>query len=388
MSNLELTADVFSRLSWFRKDRVSESRVMVVGCGALGNEVLKNLSLFGFKHIVVVDFDRVEPSNLTRSVLFTADDARQQRKKTEAVAERIKAMNADVEIETVYGDIAYDVGLGLVRSMDVVIGCVDNRWARYCINRLCMRAGRPWVDGGIDGLEGTARVFRPGENCYACNLGPEGLNQLARRMSCAGIIRRNEEAGRAATTPIVASVIGAVEVQETLKLIHQEQLEAGELTSLCGRMFCYEGQHLTTKTVNFKAYDADCAVHECWEPVVSSTLTTKHTVAEVLQDLRQLTGDSAPRITLNDCFVDWVESRIDGQQIQVMKPGRAVADYIEQHTHLRGALQSALYQHEYRVIDDAFPYQELTLDQVGIPAWDILQISTERGDVYIELSKT
>jgi len=150
MSNLELTADVFSRLSWFRKDRVSESRVMVVGCGALGNEVLKNLTLFGFKHIVVVDFDRVEPSNLTRSVLFTADDARQQRKKTEAVAERIKAMNADVEIETVYGDIAYDVGLGLVRSMDVVIGCVDNRWARYCINRLCMRAGRPWVDGGIE----------------------------------------------------------------------------------------------------------------------------------------------------------------------------------------------------------------------------------------------
>jgi adenylyltransferase/sulfurtransferase len=71
-----------------------------------------------------------------------------------------------------------------------------------------------------------------------------------------------------------------------------------------------------------------------------------------------------------------------------MKPGRAVADYIEQHTHLRGALQSALYQHEYRVIDDDFPYQELTLDQVGIPAWDILQISTERGDVYIELSKT
>jgi adenylyltransferase/sulfurtransferase len=207
-------------------------------------------------------------------------------------------------------------------------------------------------------------------------------------MSCAGIIRRNEEAGRAATTPIVASVIGAVEVQEALKLIHQEQLEAGELTSLCGSMFCYEGQHLTTKTVNFKAYDADCAVHECWEPVVSSTLTTKHTVAEVLQDLRQLTGDSAQRITLNDCFVDWVESRIDGQQIQVMKPGRAVADYIEQHTHLRGALQSALYQHEYRVIDDAFPYQELTLDQVGIPAWDILQISTERGDVYIELSKT
>ena len=370
----------------FKQNIVNAARVMVVGCGALGNEVLKNLVQMGVRHMTVVDYDTIEPDNLTRSVLFTIDDAQQGRRKVDVVAERLKAMNSDVQVTTICGDIAYDVGLGLVRDMDVVIGCVDNRWARYCINRLCMRAGKPWVDGGIDRLEGTARVFRPGENCYACNLGPEGLRDLKFRMPCAGIVRRDMEAGKAPTTSIVASVIGAVEVQEALKLLHKEQLATGELTSLCGKMFCYEGQHLTTRLVNFKAYDDDCAVHDCWEPVVKSKITADMTVCEALEQLRQLTSDAQPHIQLTDCFVDWVERRTDGQQIQVMKPGRDVADYLERHTALKGAPQHALLQHEYSVLDDSFPYQELTLTEVGIPAWDVLQVTTTRNKVYVEMN--
>lgn len=63
-------ADIFPLLSWFKLDRLKQANVMVVGCGALGNEVLKNLVLFGIEHIVIVDFDTIEPSNLTRSILF------------------------------------------------------------------------------------------------------------------------------------------------------------------------------------------------------------------------------------------------------------------------------------------------------------------------------
>lgn len=71
----EWGVDVYPLLSWFRRDRVQSAEVMVVGCGALGNEVLKNLALFGFEHIIVVDYDRVELSNLTRSILFSHEDA-------------------------------------------------------------------------------------------------------------------------------------------------------------------------------------------------------------------------------------------------------------------------------------------------------------------------
>ena len=383
MASEQTNNDTFSLLSWMSAEKVAKARIMVVGCGALGNEVLKNLALLGVGHLTLVDFDSVEPRNLSRSILFTEQDAIQKRPKVEAAAERIRGISPQTEVETIIGDIAYDVGLGLVRSMDVVIGCVDNRWARYCINRLCMRAGKAWVDGGIDGLEGTARVFRPGENCYACNLGPEALKDLAWRMPCSGIIRRNEEAGRAATTPITASIIAAVQVQEALKLIHHEQLEAGELTSLCGKMFCYEGQHLTTKTVSFKAYDDDCPVHERWEPIVASDVMTTMTVSESLRRLKELLKSDEVTITLNDAFVDFVEHRATGQQTKVMKPARAVADYIEQHTMLRGCLTGDLLQHEYHEIDDTFPYQQLTLKEVGIPAWDVL--STNLGYVMLEV---
>ena len=146
-----LGADLYPRLSWFKQDRLRAANVMVVGCGALGNEVLKNLALFGVGHLVVVDFDVVEPSNLTRSILFNRADAQAGRPKALVAAERIQEINPEIRVLPLLGDITHDVGLGLLRRMDVVVGCVDNRWARYCLNRLCMRANVPWVDGGIDG---------------------------------------------------------------------------------------------------------------------------------------------------------------------------------------------------------------------------------------------
>jgi len=61
---------VYTLLSWFKKEKVRNARVLVAGAGALGNEVVKNLVLFGIGHIYVADFDEIEVSNLTRSVLF------------------------------------------------------------------------------------------------------------------------------------------------------------------------------------------------------------------------------------------------------------------------------------------------------------------------------
>ena len=369
----------------FEQQRVSAAHVMVVGCGALGNEVLKNLVLLGVGHIVAIDFDKVEIGNLSRSVLFSKSDADAHRMKVDVIAERLKAMNPAVEVKTICGDVAYDVGLGLIQRMDVVIGCVDSRWARYCINRLCMRAGIPWVDGAIEELEGTARVFVPGQNCYACNLGPEGLKDLARRMSCSGIIRRHEEVGSVPTTSIMASIIGAVQVQEAMKLVDKKTFE-NEWTSLCGKMFYYEGQHLTTKLLDFQAYDDDCAVHDRWTPVRQSELTADTTVADALMMICRLLVVQQVLICLeNDCFVDYVEERKNDRRTMVMCPGRAVESFIEKDEMLRGIPNSGLYQHEFREIGDHFPYQELTLAQLGIPTNDVLHVIADDKDYYVEI---
>ena len=372
----------------FDQQRVSAARIMVVGCGALGNEVLKNLVLLGVEHIVVVDFDVVEAGNLSRSILFSKSDSAQHRLKVEVVAERLRTINPAVEIVTVCGDIAYDVGLGLLRRQDVVIGCVDSRWARYCINRLCMRAGIPWVDGGIGELEGTSRVFVPGKNCYACNLGPKGLEELAKRMPCAGVIRRHEEIGEMPTTSIVASVIGAVQVQEALKLIHGDMLAKGEHTSLCGKMFYYDGQHLTTKLVDFQAYDDDCAVHDQWQPIRPSSITSDMTISEVLVTIeKELKVKDACICLENDCFVDYVVDRSTDHRVFVMSPGHLVEKCIDDNLLLAGVPYGSLYQHEFREIDSNFPYMDSTLSQLGIPVWDVLHVVAEGSEYYMEMKE-
>ena len=397
-----------------RQDLVSAAHVMVVGCGALGNEVLKNLVLMGVTHIVAVDFDIVEMGNLTRSVLFTRSDAERKRTKVEVVAERVHDMNPNINIQTICGDIAYDVGLGLIRQMDVVIGCVDSRWARFCINRYCMRAGIPWVDGGIDGLEGTVRVFAPGKNCYACNLGPEGLKDLARRMPCSGIIRRQEQRGSAPTTSIIASIIGAIEVQEALKIMYNEECimhnnneecimhnNKREMTTLCGKMMYYDGEHVTVRIADFQAYDEECPEHETWAPVHQTEVSRDMTVAKALALLKseeffdERSGKAERRVKseelaiclTNDCFVDYVVRRDTDERMAVMVPGRMVADKVALEKALDGQPLSGLYQHEYHRVDASFPYPSLTLAQLGIPQQDIVRVTVDGEDYYLELSE-
>ena len=368
--------------SLFIQERISTANFLVVGCGALGNEVLKNLALRGAGHLTLVDFDRVEQGNLSRSVLFAKEDVGHY--KVDVAARKLREMNPALEVKTICGDVAYDLGLGLVRQADVVFGCVDSRWARYCINRLCMRAGVPWVDGGIENLEGTVRVFVPGRNCYACALGPEGLKDLAHRMPCSGIIRRNEQAGKAPTTSLIASVIGAVQVQEAFKLLHPEL----GFNSLCGKMFYYEGEQLTTRLVDFQAWDPDCPVHECWAPVKPTAVNRNTPVREAMAQWKTELG--SPRVTLHltgDCFVDAVFRKDNDRKMDVFLPGRAVAERVDDDPQWKGLPFSVLYQREYREIDDSFPYPDLTLAQLGIPAQDVISVSTETEDVYLEMAE-
>lgn len=378
--------DIFPKLSWFKSDNLKQANVMVVGCGALGNEVIKNLTLFGVGHLVIVDFDTVETSNLTRSILFRESDAKDRREKSIVAAEKVKEINSSINVLPITGNICHDIGLGLLRRMNVVIGCLDNRWARYCLNRLCMRAGVPWVDGGIDGLEGTARVFSPGKNCYACNLGPEALKDLSYRLSCSSVIRKNEEAKRVPTTPIIASIIGAVEAQEAVKLLHPEELNNGELTSLCGKMFYYDGQHPVARIMDFIGYDDDCPVHDTWTPIRKCDISINWTIDKTLDYLSELFECKEPEIIFTDhCFVDYLITRKDEQKIPVMLPDFAVAEFIERSLTLSHLPFHAFYQHEIKSIDRSFPYKELTLKEAGIPNWDVLHIKAASESHYIEL---
>jgi adenylyltransferase/sulfurtransferase len=384
----EWGADIYPKLSWFKQDKVSSAHIMVVGCGALGNEVLKNLALFGVGNLVLVDFDEVEFSNLTRSILFCSDDATKHRYKVEAAAESIKKINPNINVTTIVGDISYQVGLGLIRKMNAVVGCLDNRWARYSLNRLCMRAGVPWVDGGINALEGVAKVFIPGKNCYACTLEPSALEELKKRTSCAVAIKRNEESGRVPTTPVVASIIGAVEAQEAMKLIHKEELASGELTSLCGKMFCYDGASMTVRLVSHQAWENDCPVHECWSPITKLSLTNNNTVEELFSWIKEEFSTTEVELVLrNQAFVDFIEDRVTGKTYSVMLPEAEVSSFIENDAQLSTIPMGQFYQHAIRNINKDFKYKNLTLSQLGIPKQDVVYLRGNGEEYYIEITK-
>ncbi|MBK6425927.1 MAG: ThiF family adenylyltransferase [Blastocatellia bacterium] len=180
-------------IDWFDIERVRAARILVIGAGAIGNEVLKNLALLGIGHVFIYDKDTIDMSNLSRSVLFRATDAGAL--KAAVAARAIRDLNPNVEALWESGDVTLDLGLGVYRTMDVIIGCLDNREARLHVNRACWKLDRPWVDGGIGQLNGQARAYRPGHGaCYECSMTENDYRRIS--VPCGAIASRYASEGK------------------------------------------------------------------------------------------------------------------------------------------------------------------------------------------------
>jgi adenylyltransferase/sulfurtransferase len=235
----------YSRLDQtiFSRARVRELTALVVGAGALGNEVLKNLALVGVGHLVIADRDSVENTNLTRSVLFCtpqiAGHIAARTPKAVVAAEQLRTLNPDVTVTPIVGEVA-DVGLGFVRAADVVFSCVDNELARLETSWACTRAGRPCVDGGLGNLNpssGAVALYPAGDGpCYACRKGSDRRRELlwsvqGREDPCWLHEREAEAADVVTTTPVMASIVGALQVEVGLRYVADPVPWAGRGTA-------------------------------------------------------------------------------------------------------------------------------------------------------------
>src|ERR1051325_3195093 len=219
---LPLLEGRFARLEaieWWDQALLARSKILVIGAGALGNEVLKNLALLGIGNVVIADMDHVELSNLSRSVLFPQSD--ENKPKAECAAAAARQIFPDIKIKALTGNVLADLGLGYVRWADIVIGALDNREARVFVNSACARVGRPWIDGGIEFFNGIVRGFAPPATaCYECTMSSVDWDLINKRRSCSLLARRALAQRGTPTTPTTASIIGAIQATEQIKYLN------------------------------------------------------------------------------------------------------------------------------------------------------------------------
>jgi molybdopterin-synthase adenylyltransferase len=151
------------------QNRLNESRVTVLGVGALGTHVADSLARAGVGFIRLVDRDVPELSNLQRQVLFDTEDVERGIPKAAAAAARLEAVNPEIEIDHVVTDINPTNIESLIGDIDLVIDGSDNFELRYLLNDAAVKLDRPWIYGGVISTHGMTMSIRPGITpCLRC----------------------------------------------------------------------------------------------------------------------------------------------------------------------------------------------------------------------------
>jgi len=221
--------------------RIKAARVLCIGAGGLGSPAALYLAAAGVGTIGLVDFDRVDISNLQRQVLYVTNDVGRQ--KLEAASERIHDTNPNVEVISHEGRFTSENAPDAIAPYDVIIDGSDNFPTRYLSNDVCVFAGKPNIYASVFRFEGQASVFAPhlGGPCYRC-LFPEPPPPGA-APSCA-------EAGVLGVLP---GIMGLVQATEALKLI----IGMGE--TLVGRLMHFDALKMKFREFKLRR-DPECPV--------------------------------------------------------------------------------------------------------------------------------
>ncbi|MBI4859046.1 MAG: ThiF family adenylyltransferase [Candidatus Riflebacteria bacterium] len=357
--------DRYARLrliSWWRQERLAASKVLVVGVGALGNEVLKNLALLGVGHIWIIDFDTIEDTNLTRSVLFRSSDAGTL--KVDAAKRMMREINPDVNVRGICGDVIMDLGLGLFAEMDVVIGCLDNREARLWVNRCCWKVGTPWVDAGIQEISGVVKVFVPPDSaCYECAMSEMDYKLINLKYSCPLLKREDILQGKVPTAPTISSIVAGIQTQEALKILHGMEVRSGVA-------MVFSGESCSFYTTAFQR-KKDCLSHESYpEPVPLPLSAEETTVEELFGAVRaHLSGELTLQLD-RDLLVSLNCPRCDIRR-EVLAPVMRVSLGEGKCEECGEVCQTDIV---YNImLEDRF--RKKTLCELGVPPFDIVKVS-------------
>lgn len=271
-------------------DVLKNATFMVVGAGALGNEVLKNLALLGAGNILVIDMDKIEDHNLTRSILFRQGDIGKYKSTTAATA--VKEIDPSVHIKAFTGTVQDTFGLGVYKEVDVVFGCLDNIQARIDINRQCLQTGTMFIDGGLRGINGDVKVFGPPfDVCFDCIVTPQLRDEAWKRYSCLKLKTRNTQEPTGPTSPTISSIIAGLQVQIGIKHLHGANIPMNTRNSVFGNIDEFAQFSLSRHQ--------ECPTHQLYDPIPLDALhpvplpSNELTIAQLLEIIKNDLGENA-----------------------------------------------------------------------------------------------
>jgi len=227
LSVISIDSDKFDRqkrIKGWDQEKISNAKIMVIGVGATGNEVVKNLVLAGVGTILIIDYDMIETSNLNRCILFNMNAAKFNEYKVDVVKEASRILNPDVKVIALKEELNA-IDKDLYGQYDVVCSCLDNIEARVEANNYAYYYNTPFIDSGIDGYYGTVQAVyskMPESSCLQCGITNIDLDLMWKKFSCTG---QEISAENGATTEKIAtlvtttSVIGGIQSQQVLKFI-------------------------------------------------------------------------------------------------------------------------------------------------------------------------
>lgn len=370
------------RIEWWSQERLKKARVLVIGAGATGNETLKNLALLGIGNILVCDMDTISVSNLSRTVLFRREDS--GKKKAETAALRTKEMSLEPTccVDFFEGDIVWELGTGVFRYFDVVIGCLDNVETRFALNRNCRLVSKPWIDVGISELAGNVKVFGAGAGaCYQCFASDDELKALRTRYACDDFKKRMFSEHKMPTVQISSAIVSALQVQEAIKIILGKK-------ALIGKKIYFQGTTGDFEVINLRE-DPNCLAHVTYDEVIETPMTNAVTGREFLTFVTKpdLSGENAV-LTFDRQFLRGITCNHCGKKTVFNKPVfRLFIDEVKCSGCSKAVDRNNFEYIEELSLDSDDSLLDLTLEEIGIPKLHIVSVRSQSGEYkYYELT--
>jgi len=203
------------------QEKLLDARVLVVGAGGLGCPAALYLAAAGVGHIGLMDFDRVDESNLQRQVLYSTGDVGQM--KVEAAAKRLRALNPDVEVIPIPEQLTSLNADEIIPQYDYILDGTDNFATRYLVNDACVLFGKTNVYGSVFRFEGQVSILAHQDGpCYRCMFPvPPGAGEIP-NCAAAGVLG------------VLPGQIGTAQATEAIKLI------VGCGTPLIGQLLVFD----------------------------------------------------------------------------------------------------------------------------------------------------